>query len=107
MLNTVLANFAIERTNKTAIANAVIDQETVQMMECLHLISHNNPKIRATWNESADNELGWLFQGVGNDDKGSQRVKGSDTFFFMPREKVPNKKLSMSLILVLCVQSEE
>ena len=41
-LNTVLANFIIELTNKTAIENAVLDQETVQMLEYSYLITHKN-----------------------------------------------------------------
>ena len=61
VLNTVLADFITERNNKTAIANAVIDQKTGQMMEHRHLISHKNPKIKAIWNESDANELGRLF----------------------------------------------
>ena len=93
VLNTFLANFTIGHTNKTAIANVVIDQETGQIMEYRHLITHKNPKIRATWNKSAANELWRLFQGVETDDDGNQRVKGTDTFFFTSRSKVPNRKV--------------
>ena len=39
------------------------------------------------------NELGQLFQGVGKDDDGSQRAKGTDAFFFMSRAKVTNRKV--------------
>ena len=47
VLKIVLADFVIERTNQIAIANAVLDQETGQIMEHHHLITHKNPKIRA------------------------------------------------------------
>ena len=57
-LKTVLADFTIERTNQTAIANAVLDQETGQMMEYRHLIAHKNPKIKSMWSKSVVNELG-------------------------------------------------
>ena len=70
----------------------MIDQETGQMMECRHIITHKNPKIRAIWNKSTANELGRLFQGVGKGDDGGQRIKGTDDFFFMSRAKVPNRK---------------
>ena len=70
MLHAVLADFIIDNANErheknhadeTAAENSVLDAETGQMMECRHLVSHRNPKIRATWSESAANELGSLF----------------------------------------------
>ena len=63
------------------------------MIEFRHLASHKNPKIRATWSESASNELGMLFQGAGRNNKGSQRTKVTNAFFFISREKVPNIKI--------------
>ena len=38
-------------------------------------------------------KVGKLFQGVGKNNEGRQRVKGADVFSFVPREKLPNKKI--------------
>ena len=75
VLKIFLAAFAIGDTNQTTIENAVLDQETGQMMECRHLIKHENPKIRTTWKTSVANEMGSLFLGVGKGDEEGQRIK--------------------------------
>ena len=59
----------------------------------LHVITHKNPKIRTMWNKHAANELGCLFQALGKDDDGRQRVEVTDAFFFTSRAKVPNRKV--------------
>ena len=51
-----------------------------QMMEYRHLIKYQNPKIRAIWIPSADNEIGRLFQGVGEGEDYGQRIKDTDAF---------------------------
>ena len=92
VLKKVLADFLIERTNQIAMSNAVLDQKNGQMVECRHLITYKNPKIRAIWNKPAASEIGRLFQGVGKGADGVQRIKGNETFFFISRAKVRNKK---------------
>ena len=74
-------------------ANEVLDQEIGQMMEYRHLIKHKNPKIREIQNAAAANEIGRLFQEVGEYNDDGQREKGTDPSFFIPREKVPSTKV--------------
>ena len=38
-------------------------------------------------------KVGKVFQGLGKNNEGRQRVKGADAFLFIPREKVPNIKI--------------
>ena len=75
MINTVLDEFSIECTNKMAIANNVLDQETGKMMEYHHLITHKNHNVRTIQNTSVSNDLGCLFQGVDNGDDRGKRIK--------------------------------
>ena len=95
VLNIVLADCVIDHTSKrckidnddeTDIANAALDSETGQIMEFRYLMSHENPKIRAMWSESAANELGRLFQGVGRNNDGSQLKKGIMLFLYFKRK---------------------
>jgi hypothetical protein len=52
-----------------------------ELLEYRHLIT--NPKTWATWSHSSGNKLGWLAQGMPG------RVMGTDTLFFIPKDKVP------------------
>ena len=106
MLKTVLSAFVIECVNQTSITNAVIDQETSQMMECRHLITHKKPKTRDISNTSASNEMGRLFQGVGKGDDGEQLIKVTGAFFFISREKVPIKKSKRHHLCSCCVHNK-
>ena len=81
------------RATRKEIANAVLNPETGQMMEYHHLMKHRTLNMQAIWTTSAANELGRLFQGVGSNTNGGQRIKGTNTFFFIPKNKVPNKKI--------------
>jgi hypothetical protein len=58
-------------------ACAVIDEETGKSMEYRDLLK--DPKHRETWYRAAANEHGRLFNGVGKNADGTQRVKGSNT----------------------------
>ena len=58
-------------------ANAVIDEETGEVMNLRKLMKH--PKYTETWTRAAANEYGRLFQGCGNNNDGSQRIEGTNT----------------------------
>jgi hypothetical protein len=64
-----------------AFALSVIDPETGKSLEYRHLIG--NLSTKDTWLRSAANEFGRLAQGVGG------RIKGTNTIFFIPKNKVP------------------
>ena len=49
-----------------AAAMAVMDVDTGEMLKHRQLTNHNDPDISRTWNKSTGNEIGRLFQGVGN-----------------------------------------
>ena len=67
-------------------ANAVLDQETGEMLEYRQLLKHN--KLKETWNYSAANEYGGLTQGIGG------RIKNpTDTIVFIRKEQVPKDRL--------------
>jgi hypothetical protein len=76
-------------------ANSVLGEQG-KLLEYRHLIV--NSKTRATWTHSYGNELGWLAQGMPG------QVKGTDTIFFIPKDKVPRaraKDLTHGLITCL------
>ncbi len=64
-------------------ANSVIGEQG-DLLEYQHLIA--NPKTRAPWTHSYGNELGWLAKGIPG------RVTGTDTIFFIPKDKVPQAR---------------
>jgi hypothetical protein len=66
-------------------ANSVINEETGASLEYRHLIK--DASTFNIWNEASANEFGRLAQGVGN------RVDGSNTIFFIPRQAVPKGKI--------------
>ena len=65
----------------TQMANAVIDPHTGKTLEYRHLMAEE--KSKRLWTRSFANELGRLAQGVGD------RVKGTDTIFFIRKDEVP------------------
>ncbi len=66
------------------IANSILGEQG-KLLEYQHLI--DNPKTQATWTHSYGNELGWLVQGMPG------QVKGMDTIFFIPKDKVPRARM--------------
>jgi hypothetical protein len=66
-------------------ANSVINEDTGASIEYRHLIKDDN--TFTIWNKAAANEFGRLAQGVGD------RIEGSNTFFFIPRQAVPKGKI--------------
>ena len=67
-------------------ANAVIDEETGNKMEYQHLIQHN--KYRDNWLKSAAKEFYTLFQGSEKDKHGNQKIKGTNTLFWINKNQV-------------------
>ena len=68
----------------TQVCNAIVDPTTGKTLEYRHLMA--NPDTKPIWEKSCANEFGRLAQGVGD------RVKGTNTIFFIPRSKVPKHK---------------
>jgi hypothetical protein len=66
-------------------ANSVINEDTGASLEYRHLI--NDASTFTIWNQAAANEFGRLAQGLGN------RIEGSNTIFFIPRQAVPKSKI--------------
>jgi hypothetical protein len=58
-------------------ADAVINEETGKSMEHKDLLK--DPKYREDWSRAAANEFGRLFNGVGKNADGTQRVVGTNT----------------------------
>jgi hypothetical protein len=65
--------------------NAVINQDNGSSLEYLHLIQDET--TFTVWNKAAENEFGWLAQGVG------YRMEVSDTIFFIAHSAVPKGKV--------------
>ena len=63
------------------------------MLEHRYLIKHSNPAIHNAWTTSADDEFGCLFQGVCKGDQNGQRVKGTNTFYFIRHHQVLQQKI--------------
>jgi len=76
-----LAN-TILNTDNQALANAIFDPESGNMLEYKQLLQ----KDPATWNPSMANEIGRLAQGIGN------RIKGTNTIQFIKKEAIPKNK---------------
>ena len=66
-------------------ANAVLDGETGKLLESRHLIAR--PKYKQAWGTSFGNEIGRLVQGMPG------RVEGTDTMFFVDKNKVPPRQV--------------
>jgi hypothetical protein len=71
-------------------ACAVINEETGKSMEYRDLL--NDPKHREILSRAAANEFGRLFNGVGNNADGTQRVKGTNTCRWIKKSQVPKGK---------------
>ena len=71
-------------------ANAVIDEETGRAMKHCDLLKDKRHK--ETWSRAGSNEYSRLFQGVGKNKDGTQRVTGTNTCHWIPHSKVPKGK---------------
>jgi hypothetical protein len=58
-------------------ADAVINEETGKSMEYKDLLKDR--KYREDWSSAATNEFGRLFNGVGKNKDGTQRIVGTNT----------------------------
>ena len=67
-------------------ANAVLDEETGDMLEYRHLIKL--PKYKQDWGVSFGNEVGRLAQGM------PCRVPGTNTMFFIHKTELPLNRWS-------------
>jgi hypothetical protein len=65
--------------------NSVINEDTGASLEYLHLIKDTS--TFTIWNKGAANEFGRLAQGVGD------RIEGSNTILFIPRQAVPKDNI--------------
>ena len=68
-------------SNELELACPVLDPDTGKLLEYCQL--HRDQKFKETWERSAANDFGMLAQGVGN------RVKGTNTIFFIHKHEVP------------------
>ena len=76
-----IADRVARRRREAESANAVLDQETGQLLEYRKLLQH--PRFREVWNRSASDEFGRLAQGIGG------RIKGTDTIRFIHKHEIP------------------
>jgi hypothetical protein len=66
-------------------ANAVLDQDTRQLLKYCRLLKH--PCFKDVWNKLAADEFGRLAQGIGG------RIKGTGTIQFIHKHKIPADRL--------------
>ena len=64
--------------------NAVLNNETGEMMEYRHLMA--NPKYKETWQKAYGKELGRLAQGMPG------RVEGTNTIYFINKNEIPQDR---------------
>jgi hypothetical protein len=77
--------FTTHQNINMPMANSVINEDTGASLEYCHLIKDDS--IFTVWNKAAANKFGRLAQGVGD------RIEGSNTIFFIPRQAVPKGKI--------------
>ncbi len=76
-------------------ANAVLDQDTGQLLEYRRLLKH--PHFKDVWNKLAADEFGRLAQGIGG------RIKGTDTIRFIHKREIPADRLQdVTYIKFMC-----
>jgi hypothetical protein len=86
-------------------ACAVIDEETGKSMEYRDLLK--DPKHREIWSRAAANEFGRLFNGVGKNADGTQRVKETNTCHWIKKSQVPKGKRVTYARTVVAVRPEK
>ena len=85
-------------------ANTVIDEEMGRRLEYRHLIKQ--PKFRVNWLKLGANKFYQLFQAFKKTD-GSQRIKGTNTLFWIKKEQVPKNKKAMYARVVVNKRPEK
>jgi hypothetical protein len=86
-------------------ANAVIDEDTGKLMEYRDLLK--DPKHREDWSRAAANEFGRLFNGVGKNKDGTQRVVGTNTCHWIKQSQVPRGKKVTYARTVVAIRTEK
>jgi hypothetical protein len=88
-------------------AASVLDEITGNFLEWRQL--RNHPTLSATLNTSYANKLGHLCQGIGTGPNDSKHVKGTNTLFPIPYDKIPSdRRREITYSKVVCkVQPEE
>jgi hypothetical protein len=71
-------------------AASVLDENMGDFPEWHQL--HNHPTLSATWNISYANELGRLCQCIGTSPNEGKCVKGTNTLFPIPYDKIPSDR---------------
>jgi hypothetical protein len=85
-------------------ADAVINEETGKPMEYKDLLK--DPKYREDWSRAAANEFGCLFNGVGKNADGTQRIVGTNTCHWIRRSQVPKGKKVTYARTVVAIRTE-
>jgi hypothetical protein len=86
-------------------ANAVIDEDTGKLMEYRDLLK--DPKHREDWSRAGANEVGRLFNGVGKNKDGTQRIVGTNTCHWIKRSQVPRGKKVTYARTVVAIRTEK
>jgi hypothetical protein len=71
-------------------AASVLNENMGNILEWRQL--RNHPTLSATWNTSYANELGCLCQGIGTGPNEGKCVKGTNTLFPIPYDKIPSNR---------------
>jgi hypothetical protein len=69
-------------------AASVLDKNTGNFLEWRQL--HTHPTLSVTWNTSYANKLGHLCQGIGTGPNEGKCIKGTNTLFPIPYNKIPS-----------------
>jgi hypothetical protein len=88
-------------------AASVFDENTGNFLEWHQL--HTSPTLSVTWNTSYANKLGHLYQGIGTSPSKGKHIKGTNTLFPIPYDKIPsNRHREITYSKVICkVQPEK
>jgi hypothetical protein len=86
-------------------ADAVINEETGKSMEYKDLLK--DPKYREDWSRAAANKFGRLFNGVGKNADGTQRIVGTNTCHWIQRSQVPRGKKVTYTRTVVAIRTEK
>ena len=66
-----------------------------------------DPRYSPTWSRSGSNEFGRLFQGVGKNKDGTQRVTGTNACHWRQRSQIPSLKKATYARFVVDVRPEK
>jgi hypothetical protein len=79
----------------------IFDENMGNFLEWRQLRTH--PTLSGTWNTSYANKLGCLGQGIGTGPNKGKRIKGTNTLFPIPYDKIPSDcRREISYSKVVC-----